>query len=132
MTSFDTKAEEFLKGVHFAKLATLRKSGSPHLTPIWYMYVDGKLIVNTTPERVKYHNVRRDPRVALLVDDGYPYVIVEGKARVASERDAKRDIETLAIRYTGEEKGKKAARERYWKDERVSLEIVPERIIQAL
>ncbi|MDG6983328.1 MAG: PPOX class F420-dependent oxidoreductase [Nitrososphaerota archaeon] len=132
MAPFDPKAKEFLNGVHFARLATIRKGGSPHLTPIWYMYVDGKLIVNTTPQRVKFHNVKRDPRVALLVDDGYPYIVVEGKARVASERDPKKDIETLAIRYTGEEKGRKAARERYWKTERVSLEIVPERIIQAL
>jgi len=132
MVKFEPKAETFLKGVHFAKIATLKKNGSPHVTPIWYMYEEGKLIVNTTTDRVKYHNLRRDPRVAFLVDDGYPYVLVEGKARIASERDPKRDIETLAIRYTGEERGRKAARERYWKQERVSFEIVPERIVQEL
>jgi nitroimidazol reductase NimA-like FMN-containing flavoprotein (pyridoxamine 5'-phosphate oxidase superfamily) len=45
------KAEDFLKGKHFAKLATPNKSGSPQLTPVWYMYDGGKLIFNTTRSR---------------------------------------------------------------------------------
>jgi PPOX class probable F420-dependent enzyme len=129
---FTPKAEEFLKGKHFGKLATIHKDGSPHVTPIWYMLDNGKLIVNTTTSRVKYHNIRRDPRVSFLVDDGYPYLMIEGRARIAEERDAKKDIETLAIRYTGEEAGRKAARERYWKDQRVSIEIVPEKVVVGL
>lgn len=132
MTAIDAKAEAFLKGTHFAKIATIKKDGSPHVTPIWYMYEDGKLIVNTTTDRVKFRNIRRDPRVSFLVDDGYPYLMVLGKARVATERDANKDIETLAIRYTGEKAGKKSARERYWKQPRVSIEIIPERVISQL
>lgn len=132
MASFDPKVESFLKGRHFGKIATIRKDGSPHVTPMWYMYEGGKLIVNTTTSRVKFYNIRRDPRVCFLVDDGYPYVMIHGKARIASERDANKDIEALAIRYTGEEAGRKAARERYWKDQRVSIEIIPERVVQNL
>jgi PPOX class probable F420-dependent enzyme len=128
----DPKAQAFLKGKYFGKLATNMKDGSPHVTPIWYMLEDGKLIVNTTTSRVKYFNIRSDSRVCFLVDDGYPHVILFGKARIAGERDAKKDIETLAVRYIGEEAGKKAARERYWKDERTSIEIQPERVISQL
>ena len=132
MVILDAKAEAFLRGKYFGKIATVRKSGSPHVTPIWYMYEDGKLIVNTTTDRVKFRNIRRDPRVCFLVDDGYPFIMIEGKARIATERDPMKDIETLAIRYTGEEAGRKSARERYWKMDRVSLEIIPERVFQAL
>lgn len=132
MPTYGRKAEAFLKGAHFAKLATLNKDGSPQLTPIWYMYVDGRLIVNTTTDRVKFRNIMRDNRVSLLIDDGYPHVAVAGRARVASERDPMKDIETLAIRYTGEKAGKKAAREVYWKQKRVSLEILPEKVAEAL
>jgi PPOX class probable F420-dependent enzyme len=132
MVTLDAKAEAFLRGKYFGKIATVRKSGSPHVTPIWYMYEDGKLIVNTTTDRVKFRNIRRDPRVCFLVDDGYPFIMIEGKARIATERDPMKDIETLAIRYTGEEAGRKSARERYWKMDRVSLEIIPERVFQAL
>lgn len=129
MEKLGPKVEEFLKGTHFGKLATLMPDGRPQLTPIWYMLEDGKIIVNTTPDRVKYKNVLRDPRVCFLVDDGYPYVAIFGKARVAKERDSQKDIEALAVRYHGEEKGKRQAREYFSKQERVSLEILPERVV---
>ena len=132
MVALDPKVEKFLEGKLFGKLATTMKDGSPHVTPIWYVLVDGRVVVNTTTKRVKYFNIRRDNRVCFLVDDGYPYVIVFGKARIANERNAKKDIETLAVRYLGEKAGRKAARERYWKDERTSIEIQPERVVYQL
>lgn len=122
----------FLNEKHFGKLATTMRDGSPQLTPIWYMVEGGKIIVNTTTERTKYRNITRDTRICFLVDDGYPYVIIFGRARVAAERDPNRDIEALAVRYTGQEEGSKAARERFWKQPRVSVEIVPERIVAEL
>lgn len=122
----------FLGEKHFGKLATTMKDGSPHVTPMWYMMEGGKVVVNTTTERVKYHNIRRDDRVCFLVDDGYRYVILFGRARVAKERDANKDIEALAVRYTGEEEGARAARERFWKQPRVSIEIAPERTFAEL
>lgn len=132
MAELSPEAKKFLEGRHFGKIATLRKSGSPHVTPIWYMYEGGRLIINTTTDRVKYRNIERDPRVCFLIDDGYPYVMIEGRARIATERDPKKDIEALAIRYTGEEAGRKSARERYWKMDRVSIEIIPERVFEDL
>ncbi|MDA4124912.1 MAG: PPOX class F420-dependent oxidoreductase [Thaumarchaeota archaeon] len=128
----DGRVVAFLEGLHFGKLATVMKDGSPHVTPIWYMYEGNKLIVNTTTDRVKYWNIRRDDRVCLLVDDGYPYVMIFGKGRIAKERDPMKDIEALAIRYTGEEAGRKAARERYWKMDRISIEVVPQRVVADL
>lgn len=132
MGKLNTRVEDFLKGKRFGKLATTMKDGSPHVTPMWYMLEDGRVFVNTTRHRVKYFNIKRDSRVCFLVDDGYPYVILFGRAKFAEERDPKKDIEALAIRYMGEKAGRKAARERYWKDERISIEIVPERVVSGL
>jgi|SRR5215472_2833155 len=132
MGSLDPKVEEFLKGKHFAKIATTMKDGRPQLTPIWYMYEDGKIWINTTTERTKYRNIIREPRVAFLIDDGYPYVSIFGKGRIANERDPHKDIETLAIRYRGEEAGRKAARDYFSKQPRVTIEIVPEKVIADL
>ena len=131
-TKLTRRQEEFLKGLHFAKLATLNKDGSPQLTPIWYMLDRGRLIINTARGRQKFVNMKRDDRVALLIDNGYSYLSVAGRAREATERDANKDIESLAIRYHGEKRGRKAAREQYWKQPRVSFEIVPERVISGL
>jgi len=132
LKKLNAEAKEFLKGTHFAKLATVMKDGRPQLTPIWYMLEKGKLYVNTAKTRVKYKNIMRDPRICFLVDDGYPYIMVFGRGRIATERDAYKDIETLAIRYQGEAKGKKSSRDIYWKQERVTIEIVPEKVLVSL
>ena len=129
---FDARVEAFLREPRFGKLGTVKKDGSPHVTPIWYMLDDGRLIVNTTIERVKFKNIKRDDRVCFLVDDGYPYVAIFGRARIATERDPNKDIEALAIRYRGEEKGRRDARDRFWKMNRVSIEIIPEKVVADL
>ena len=123
---------DFVMGKHFAAFSTVHRDGSPHTTPIWYMYDDGKFIVNTSLDRVKVKNVRRDDRVALLMHEGYSYVLLEGRARIANERDPLKDIERLAIRYQGEAEGKKAARNYYWKQKRVSIEVIPEKFVEQL
>ena len=132
MATLASKVERFLQGEKIGKIATVMEDGSPHVTPIWYMLEGGKLVINTTTKRVKYFNIRRDSRVCFLVEDGYKHVIIFGKARIADERDGRKDIETLAIRYTGEAEGRKSAREIYWKQPRVTIEITPERVIDAL
>ena len=132
MVRLSPRVTEYLEGKHFGKIATVMKDGSPHVTPIWYMLDRGKIIINTTTKRVKYYNIKRDGRVCFLVDSGYPYVILFGKARIATERDGKKDIETLAIRYTGPVQGRKSAREMFWKQPRATIEITPERVVVGL
>ncbi|MDV3278574.1 MAG: PPOX class F420-dependent oxidoreductase [Nitrososphaerales archaeon] len=129
---FDKKAGDFLKGTHFAKLATPNKNGSPQLTPVRYKYDNGKLIINTTRDRQKFLNMKRDDRVAFFIDEGYRYVATRGRAREAKERDPNEDIEALAVAYTGEEKGRESARDVYWKQQRVSFEIAPLRVFSGL
>ena len=119
-------------GKHFADFSTLRRDGSPHTTPIWYMYEEGKFVGNSSQDRVKVKNVKRDDRVALLIHEGYSYVLVEGRARIAKERDPLKDIERLAVRYQGEKEGRKAARNYYRKQKRVSIEVVPRKFVEQL
>jgi len=71
-----------------AMMATVKKDGSAQLTPINYAYVDGKFLVSTTKDRVKYHNVKRNPKVSLCIirKDWHPYVTVYGDA-VVEEND---------------------------------------------
>ena len=118
--------------MHFAMLATLNRDGTPQLTTVWYMLDRGRLIVNTKRGRQKFLNMGRDQRVALLVDGDYSYLSVTGKAREATERNPLKDIETLAVRYQGERQGRRAARQQFWKEPRVSYEIVPDRVLSGL
>ena len=132
MAALPPKVRKFLDGKHIGKLATVMDDGSPHVTPIWYMREGEMVVINTTTTRVKYRNIERDGRVCFLVDDGYPHVILFGKARIAKERDRMKDIEKLAIRYTGKRAGTKAARTRFWNEPRASIEIRPERLVVEL
>jgi PPOX class probable F420-dependent enzyme len=63
-------------------LVTLRNDGSPHLTPIWFTWVDGAFWCCTTSDARKTRNVRRDPRVAVSLEDGSSPTIAEGEAVV--------------------------------------------------
>jgi len=61
-------------------MATRRADGSPHLTPIWFVWVDGSFWCCTTADAAKTRNVRRDPRVAVSLEDGARPVVAEGDA----------------------------------------------------
>lgn len=67
-------------GTRTGKLATAGRDGRPHVAPIWFI-LDGETLVFTGRGTVKGRRIRRDPRVALVVDDEtppYAYVLVEG------------------------------------------------------
>ena len=67
-----------------AVLAVTRKDGSPIAAPIWYVRDGDELVFTTWAESLKGRAIRRDPRVAITVQDPAPpfsYVIAEGEAR---------------------------------------------------
>jgi hypothetical protein len=92
------------------------------------MYEEGRLIVTTPETTVKAANVRRDPRVTLLIDDGESYVMIKGSATLAVGRDPATDTERLAVRYEGPTRAKESVPE-LLKEKQVSIEIVPELIV---
>lgn len=91
--------------VRTAKLATVRAGGRPHIAPVWFA-LDGEQILFTTwHASVKAHNLRRDLRLSLCVDDEMPpfaYVIAEGIATLSEDPEALRTWAThIAGRYLG-------------------------------
>ena len=91
-----------------ALLATVRPDGRPHLAPVWIVLDDDDSLVFTTgADTVKGRAVRRDPRVALCVDDDRPpfsYVLVEGTAAVSEDMDEMLEWATrIGGRYMGAE-----------------------------
>jgi PPOX class probable F420-dependent enzyme len=62
-----------LTGTRTGKLATNRKDGRPHVTPVWFLLDDeGRLVFMTGSTSLKYRSLRRDSRFALCVDDQEP------------------------------------------------------------
>jgi PPOX class probable F420-dependent enzyme len=114
-----------------AKLATVRRDGSPHVAPVW-IDLDGDEIVFTTGEAtVKGRSMARDPRVALCVDDELPpfsFVIVEGTARIVRDEEEKlRWATRIAGRYMGADRAEAYGRRNAVLDE-LLVRVTPTRI----
>ena len=79
--------EQIIREEQIGVLATLRRDGSPQLTPVNYVYQDGRLLISTTRDRAKYRNVRRNPLVSLCIvrAGGRPYVSVFGRAEIEEQ-----------------------------------------------
>ena len=82
------KLEEFLSPTRIVVVATLARSGMPHLTPNWYVFSDGKLHISTTKERLKYINLARDNRMAVCIYSGTTapeYVTMTGPVEISDD-----------------------------------------------
>ncbi|MDO0928924.1 PPOX class F420-dependent oxidoreductase [Streptomyces sp. TG1A-8] len=95
-------------GTRTGKLSTVRADGSPHVAPIWYLLDGDEVVFNTGRDTVKGHNLVRDGRIALCVDDDRPpfhFVVLSGRARLSEDVDEVRLWATrIAARYMGEER----------------------------
>ena len=74
-------------------IATLGPTGLPHLVAMWYGLVDGHLWFETKAKSQKAVNLKRDPRITVLVEDGLTYdtlrgVSLEGTGVIVEDPDA--------------------------------------------
>ena len=99
----------FLEEPHYAVMATINASGTPELTVMWYALhpEDDLVLLNGSHGLLKTKNLRRDPRMALCVEDGPRYVTLEGTAELVTDRAAQeREVnELIAPRYIGQRLG---------------------------
>jgi PPOX class probable F420-dependent enzyme len=127
VTDFDD-VRQFLSAPRCAVLSSLDARGAPHQTVVHYFVEEGALVVNGRPDRLWVKNVRRDPRVSVVVhdaDDSLHWVGIKGPARVRHEDQAAvEDAMNLARRYDEDP-------EQYRHLERVTLEIVPDRVFES-
>jgi PPOX class probable F420-dependent enzyme len=102
----DDESRAFLDtGRRPAVFATISADGQPHAVPTWYAVEGDELVFTTWHRTIKAANIRRDPRVTLVVQDPVPpydYVSVEGEARLLDDLAECRRIATaLGAKYMG-------------------------------
>lgn len=83
---------EFIERSRTATMATLGPEGVPHLVAMWYAVVDGAIWFETKAKSQKVRNLRRDPRITVLIEDGLTYdklrgVSLEGTATISEDPD---------------------------------------------
>ncbi|MCA9640968.1 MAG: PPOX class F420-dependent oxidoreductase [Myxococcales bacterium] len=126
------QVDDFLAATRIAKLVTLNADGSPNVVPVWFEWDGAEALVFTTRTSAKVRRIRRDPRVALSVEEGVgvpeAWVSIEGTATVESA-GAWSLIERLTPRYYDAVKARETLLS--WgqmKDEWVVIRVEPARI----
>jgi PPOX class probable F420-dependent enzyme len=61
-----------------ATMATIGPTGAPHLVAMWYAVIDGTIWFETKTRSQKAQNLRRDPRLTCLIEDGLTYDSLRG------------------------------------------------------
>jgi PPOX class probable F420-dependent enzyme len=97
MAMSDEEVAAFLAERRRAQLATVNADGSPHLVPMSYVLIDGRLTVWTHPRSRKVLNLRRDPRITVLVEDGAAFaefraVQLSGRAEITPDAGSSRRV----------------------------------------
>jgi PPOX class probable F420-dependent enzyme len=124
-------ARAYLREKRFAVLATIAEDGLPQQTVMWFELRGDVIVMNTRVGRVKDRLLRRDPRASICVEDGERFVTIAGPILfVEDEATAQEDIRRLAVRYDGDDEGNREAREEFSKQQRVSLYLTPERVLE--
>jgi PPOX class probable F420-dependent enzyme len=74
---------------HSMQLATIGADGYPHLSAMWYVYLNDRMYFNTYLSSQKGLNIARDARVSCMVEAGKLYmelrgVVIQGKAVIVT------------------------------------------------
>lgn len=84
------EVRSFLEAGRTLLVASLHRDGRPHLVPMWYVVEEGRVVFRSFSRSQKIINLRRDPRLSVLVERGEAYgelqgVTIEGRARLIDD-----------------------------------------------
>ena len=88
----DDEIADFVARNRTGTMATVGADGQPHLVAMWYGVVDGDIWVETKAKSQKVVNLKRNPQVSFLIEDGMTYdslrgVSFEGVAEIRDDPD---------------------------------------------
>jgi PPOX class probable F420-dependent enzyme len=90
-----------------AVIGTVTPEGKPITVATWYLWEDGRALVNMDAERRRLEYVRANPQVSLTVldaDQWYRHITVHGRATLQDDPDLA-DIDRLSTHYLGQPYG---------------------------
>ena len=82
----------FLREGRTLQVASIGPRGYPHQAAMWYALIDGRVHFTTYARSQKVANLRRDPRISVMLEAGTAYdelrgLVIEGRADIV-EGDA--------------------------------------------
>ena len=101
----DEDTVRLAKGKNLATVVTLMPDGQPQALLTWVDTDGENILVNTEPQRQRARNLRRDPRITVLVhsaEDPWDWSEVRGRViEVVGGDEARTHIDELSRRYVG-------------------------------
>ena len=78
VTMTEKEMWDFIATQKSIQVCTLNKDGTPHLTVMWFAIKDKSIILETFSKSQKIMNLRRNPNMAVLFEDGAEYNELRG------------------------------------------------------
>lgn len=82
--------EQFIKDGWTLQVASIGPHGYPHLVAMWYVVVDGDIHFTTFRKSQKILNLRRNPKLSVMLESGKLYnelkgLVIEGTAELIDD-----------------------------------------------
>lgn len=86
----DPERDAFLTGERTCRVASTGADGSPHVTPLWFVWDGSALWLTSIVKSQRWTDLQRDGRVGVVVDTGHDFfelrgVEIRGRAEVVGE-----------------------------------------------
>jgi PPOX class probable F420-dependent enzyme len=86
------EVDEFLQGRRSMTMSTIGADGSIHSVAMWYGFLEGAVAIESKAKAQKVVNLRRNPNLTMLVEDGETYeelrgVTLIGKGEIVEDPD---------------------------------------------
>jgi PPOX class probable F420-dependent enzyme len=131
----DEEIRAFLEAGRDLQVASINADGTPHLVTMWYGMLDGEVAFWTYAKSQKVLNLRRDPRLSVLVATGDRYeqlqgVSIVGRAEIVDDPgEVLRYGEVVYQRYWGPLDDTVREGVRAMGSKRVVVRVKPEKIL---
>ena len=92
ITMTEDEIAGFLEHPHTLQVASVGKEGTPHLAPMWFAMLDGKIAFRSFSKSQKIINLNRNPKLAVLAEEGKAYaelrgLMIRGEATLITDPD---------------------------------------------
>ncbi len=82
--------EQFLAEGWTLQVASIGPKGFPHLVAMWYVVMDGDIAFTTFRKSQKVLNLKRDPKLTVMLESGRGYaelrgLVMEGEAEIVDD-----------------------------------------------
>ena len=123
------ETEKFFDEQRNLILATIRKNGTPQLSPVWFIWKEGAFVISTANRTAKWANLVRDPRCTVIIDDpAGRYLLASGSAEL-DDGDVYDITRELVSKYKTDDEIDAYMESIYKEGQRTIIRLVPGRVV---